>query len=582
MGRIQYSEFLIKSADVSYLRNFLYYILAFYALHKRINEKKLLDKELENLKSRVRKNCSTLQWNLLTTVIKSNIKKKELSIIKTHEKKLCSLTKSAVLPFKHQNIIQNLSSYTLQHDELDLLNNGLGFALPQAFIKKTDVFAQFDCISQFLNNQLKNNDSKPQLKSELSHLANNYVYKYTPSENCLRKHKILKRLRNNENIVITRPDKGNGIIVFNKVDYINSLHNIISNKTKFKELKEDPTIKREISLQGYLRKLYKLKCFEKDIYTKIYPVGSQPARIYALPKMHKVNKDSFLPTFRPIISTIGTYNYNLAKHLSHLLSPYIPKQFCTLDSFSFVEELKKINVTNKFIVSYDVESLFMNIPLKEIINIATGLFFKDKTNSKRFSKIHFKKLLQISTSSSHFLFGGKYYDQTDSVAMGSPLAPILANIFVGYHLQTWVNNCSFTAPFFYKRYVDDIIAIFNSEYEAQEFFKRLNKQHKNLKFTMEKEQDNQIAFLDVLIKKSNSFSTSVYYKKTYTGLLQKFFSFIPSCYKFGLNRCLIDRTFQINNSWFGFDKDIKNLSLVLQNNKFPQKIIGYEIKSYIG
>ncbi|XP_065658976.1 uncharacterized protein LOC136083502 [Hydra vulgaris] len=308
-------------------------------------------------------------------------------------KKWCC--KRAVLPFKHQNVIQNLSSYTLQDDELDLLNNGLGFALPPAFIKKTDVFAQFDCISQFLNNQLKNSDSKPQLKSELSHLANNYVYKYTPSENCLRKHKILKRLRNNENIVITRPDKGNGIIVLNKIDYINSLHNIISNKTKFKELKEDPTIKREISLQGYLRKLYELKCFEKDIYTKIYPVGSQPARIYALPKMHKVSKDSSLPTFRPIISTIGTYNYNLAKHLSHLLSPYIPKQFCTLDSFSFVEELKQINVTNKFIVSYDVESLFTNIPLKETINIATDLFLKIKLTQNVFQKFNLKNYFRF-------------------------------------------------------------------------------------------------------------------------------------------------------------------------------------------
>jgi hypothetical protein len=551
------------------------------ALNKRINEKKLLDKELENLKSQVRKNSSSLQWYLLTKTINNNIKKKELSIITTHEKKLRSLTKSTSIPFKHQNVIKNISSYSLQHDELDLLNNGLGFALPPVSIKKTDVFAQFDSISQFLNTQLKNNDSKPQIKSELSHLANNYVYKYTPSESCLRKHKILKRLRKNENIIITRPDKGNGIIVLNKVDYINSLHNIISNKTKFKELKEDPTIKRELSLQGYLRKLNKLKCFEKDIYSKIYPVGSQAARIYALPKMHKVNNDNSLPTFRPIISTIGTYNYNLAKHLSHLLSPHIPKQFCTLDSFSFVEELKQINVKNKFVVSYDVESLFTNIPLNEAINIATDLFFKDKVCSKHFSKTQFKKLLQISTSGSHFLFNGKYYDQTDGVAMGSPLAPILANIFIGFHEQTWVLNCSSSPPIFYKRYVDDIIAIFNSEYEAQEFFKHLNKQHENLKFTMEKEQDNQIAFLDVLIQKCITFSTSVYHKKTYTGLLQNYFSFAPFSYKISLIRCLIDRTFKINNTWLGFDKDIKNLSLVLQNNQFPQKIIDSEIKSYI-
>ncbi|XP_065680545.1 uncharacterized protein LOC136094510 [Hydra vulgaris] len=185
--------------------------------------------------------------------------------------------------------------------------------------------------------------------------------------------------------------------------------------------------------------------------------------------------------------TARTYNYNLAKHLSHLLSPHILKQFCTLDSFSFVEELKQIN---------------------------------------------------ISTSGSHFLFGGKYYNQADGVAMGSPLVPILANIFVGFHEQTWINNCSFTAPFFIN---------------AQEFFKHLNEQHKNLKFTMEKEQDNQ------------SFTKS----------------FIPSCYKFGFVRCLIDRTFKINYTWVGFDKDVKNLLLLLLNNKFPQKIIEPEIKSYI-
>ncbi|XP_065658272.1 uncharacterized protein LOC136082776 [Hydra vulgaris] len=295
-----------------------------------------------------------------------------------------------------------MSSYTLQHHELDLLNNGLNFALPPAFIKKTDVFAQFDSIAQFLNTQLRNKDSELQVKSELSHLANNYVYKYTP-EGCLRKHKIIKRLRKNENIVITRRDKGNGIIVLNKVDYITSLNNIISDKTKFKELKDDPTIKREVSLQGYLRKLKKLKCFEKDIYNKINPVGSQTARIYALPKMHKLSKDSSLTSFRPIISTIGTYNYKLARQLSDLLSPYLPKHYTTFDSFSFVEDLKQVDVTNKFIVSYDVENLFTNIPLNETLNIATELVFKDETRSKYFSKTHFKKLLQVSTSGSYFL-----------------------------------------------------------------------------------------------------------------------------------------------------------------------------------
>ncbi|XP_065650317.1 uncharacterized protein LOC136078473 [Hydra vulgaris] len=236
-----------------------------------------------------------------------------------------------------------MSSYTLQQYELKLYNNGLNFALPPVFIKKTEVFAQFDSIAQFLNTQLRSSDSEPQLKSELSHLANNYVYKYPPSEGCLRKQKILTRLKKNESIIITKPDKVNSIIIFNKVDYIKSLTNIISDKTKFKELKDDLIIIREQSLQGYLRKLKKHNCFENDVYNKIYPVGSQTARIYALPKMHKLSKDSSLPLFRPFISKIGTYDFKLAKYLSGLLSSYIPKFYSTCDSFSFVEELKQFD-----------------------------------------------------------------------------------------------------------------------------------------------------------------------------------------------------------------------------------------------
>ncbi|XP_065642495.1 uncharacterized protein LOC136074122 [Hydra vulgaris] len=177
--------------------------------------------------------------------------------------------------------------------------------------------------------------------------------------------------------------------------------------------------------------------------------------------MHKLSKDSSLRSFRPIISTIGTYNYKLANYLSDLLTPYLPKHYTTFDSFSFVEDFKQVDVTNKFIVSYDVENLFTNIPPNETINIATELFFKDETRSKYFSKTHFKKLLQISTSGSHFLFNGKFYDQLNGVVMGSPLVPILANMFIGFHEQAWVNNCSSSIPIFYKRYVDDIIAIFN-------------------------------------------------------------------------------------------------------------------------
>ena len=79
---------------------------------------------------------------------------------------------------------------------------------------------------------------------------------------------------------------------------------------------------------------------------------------------------------RPIVSSIGAYNYNLAKYLSSLLVPLLPDKYSVKDSFSFVEELRSFDFNDKFLISFDVESLFTNIPLNETIDIAVHLIFK--------------------------------------------------------------------------------------------------------------------------------------------------------------------------------------------------------------
>ena len=72
-------------------------------------------------------------------------------------------------------------------------------------------------------------------------------------------------------------------------------------------------------MQRFLRKLRKNGLFTDDEYNNIYPNGSQPARIYGLPKMHKFSSIDINPKFRPIVSSIGKYNYNLAKYLGVFL-----------------------------------------------------------------------------------------------------------------------------------------------------------------------------------------------------------------------------------------------------------------------
>ena len=112
---------------------------------------------------------------------------------------------------------------------------------------------------------------------------------------------------------------------------------------------------------------------------------------------------------------------------------------------------------------------------------------------------------QIATGEAHFLFNGKFYDQLDSVAMGSLLAPVLANLFVGHNKKLWTKNFQGTPPSYYRRNMDDISSVFNNSFEAKNFFNYINTRHPNMKFTMESEVKKIIPFLDVLIDNSQAF-----------------------------------------------------------------------------
>ena len=125
----------------------------------------------------------------------------------------------------------------------------------------------------------------------------------------------------------------------------------------------------------------KQKNFFNEIeYDKLYPSGSAPARIYGTPKMHKFSSSDSFPKLRPIVSSIGTFNYNLARFLCDLLSPLVPNDYSCKDTFSFVSQIKNVNLSKNFLVSYDVTSLFTNIPLQKTIDIPINLVFNQNPN----------------------------------------------------------------------------------------------------------------------------------------------------------------------------------------------------------
>ena len=268
--------------------------------------------------------------------------------------------------------MNSLLHLTLTPEQLDILKFGFSHSIRPPSITTTDVFTCFERMNYTMSRNIKDSKLLEKLTADLSHLAHSYMASYRPSKKDLRRYKVLKELKIKNNIVILKPDKENGVVILDRDDFDKRMLDLISDRSKFSALKKDPTLSREGQLQRYLRKLHKLGRLDNNIYKEIYPTGSQPARIYGLPKMHKPRPSNGIPPFRPIMCSIDAYNYNLAKHLGRLLAPHIPSELCTQDSFTFINEIKELSPTGKFLVSIDVESLFTNIPLDESIDLAVN------------------------------------------------------------------------------------------------------------------------------------------------------------------------------------------------------------------
>ena len=188
-----------------------------------------------------------------------------------------------------------------------------------------------------------------------------------------------------------------------------------------------------------MKSLEKSGSLTTDQYKKIKAIGSRPGLLCGIFEVHKGIIGVCLP-FRPILSAIGTPSYKLAKLLLPKLSSITFNEFTVRDSFAFAEEI--VHQDDKlFMSSLDVDSLFTNIPLKETINICTNLLYKNVDVIEGTNKSESKNLLSLATQESYFMFNDILYKQKDGVAMGSPLGPTMANVFLWFYVMKWLEQC---------------------------------------------------------------------------------------------------------------------------------------------
>ena len=234
-------------------------------------------------------------------------------------------------------------------------------------------------------------------------------------------------------LTILKPDKGNGIVILKRSDYISSLKSLFNNTTKFNCFNEDPTSTRLNALQNYLLTLLKRNEISESEFNFIRPKASSFGRAHGMPKIHKTYTD--IPLFRSIdVDTTTTPHYNVGKFLSSLLNPLTINAYHLTDSFEAVSAIKAIP-QNLFeegfrFVSFDIESLFTNVPLKRTLSLVLKRVFTDGLIDTTLSKRTLKKLLLDACTKTVFSFDNTLYEQIDGVSMGSCLAPVLANIIL--------------------------------------------------------------------------------------------------------------------------------------------------------
>ena len=550
--------------------------------NRRINS---LNSDINKCKDTLQNKLSFLDFQMANFKIGKTLSQTRQKCLTVQWKKLSDLGIQRSNFMSPDDVVFNFSDHHLSQKEKFLLSLGLDFKLPNFRPNHLKLFIPFEKFISGVNKLFKDKSHYDVFRSRLQDLLNK-------TESNLRKTnwlpffkkddlQTLKQLSKNEKLVICRPDKGRGVVILNKSDYISKMNNILSDSSKFVKVNEPlqkVAFRTEDKLNRLLNKLKNSGLIENSLYQSLHSTGSTVGTLYGLPKVHK---GAHVP-LRPIMAAYNLPNAKLAKFLANLLTPIMSNEFTISNSFEFCKGLKNLN-PHSFMVSYDIESLFTNIPVFETINVILNKLFTNNSMFHGFDRGTFRDLLEICVCDTHFIFNNVIYKQIEGVAMGSSLGPVFANIFMCNMEESFLSSCSSsTKPIYYKRYVDDIFACFNSSDVAESFLSFINSKHPNIRFTLEKENNNKLPFLDVLIEKhDHKIETNVYRKKTFTGLTTNFYSCTPTKYKIAAIQTLIHRAYKICSTWEKFHLEINALMDTFSKNGYPRKLIHKLINNYL-
>ena len=373
----------------------------------------------------------------------------------------------------------------------------------------------------------------------------------------------LSRLIRNESIVVIPGDKDSCVIVMDKADYTRKLQDMINDGIAkgVYEKTEDKILQELKSFKDFIYRNFR----KYEHYDKMCAASNTPAQLYGTAKTHKYDNISNITVdslkFRPIIAQTGTCMYNAAQVISEYLQPLYAENEYIIHNTQDFPKLIQAEPTlepNEEYVSYDVESLFTNVPVKETIEYILDEIYKNGRLPKICTRLIMKRLLLKLTTESTFVFQSTYYKQTDGCTMGGPLSVTFSNIYL---TKLEMDKVKPTKPKFYKRFVDDVITRRRTD-QPDLLFEEINSYHPNINFTVER---NPSKFLDTnLTNINNKIVTSVHRKAN--KLPSHWNSQVPKRYKRNAINGDLNRSYRIS---MNFDDEKTKILTKFTKAGFP-------------
>ncbi|XP_058816886.1 uncharacterized protein LOC131680184 [Topomyia yanbarensis] len=430
---------------------------------------------------------------------------------------------------------------------------------------------------------IQNKPQADEIRAEVSTIISNYVnYQNQPrtKENDWIHKDIVrskKFLRENPDLYVAKADKGNKTVLISATEYHQKMTEMVNDPSTYKQRKDNPTNRVLKRLNSIVEQWWLDQHIDKATKYRLKLYNCAPPRIYGLPKIHKENCP-----LRPVVSTIGSATYRMAQYLSGILNNLVGKtEYHVRNSFDFAEEISKIRVPEGCVLySLDVVSLYTNVPVDKVYE-----YVEERWNElQHITTIpwdSFKQAMKTVLEASFFQYDGKYYDQIFGVPMGSPLSPVVANIVMERLEREAIErlkqkNISLVV---YRRYVDDCFLV-GKENEIDAVIQEFEKDHNSIKFTVEKEENESIRFLDLLLTRREERIDKKWLPKQTTGRYLDYTSESPHAHKKNTAIALFDRALKLTDARKR-EVSIKEASDILRNNNYPEHFIKRVLKQRV-